>query len=107
MITQEDLDRISDKGIYVLENNGIINTFIASGGGLKSRQIDFLVCYVIKKFYISRLVDNNSSYCGIAITDTQDEIIRKPTMGEYLEFCAKMKENKIFYNKKTKEVKKL
>lgn len=108
MITQEDLDSLSDRKLYVLETHEGKCIFVATGGSLKACQIFFLVTLVCTKeenFYIGKDVDENSPYSGLYVYSTAS--IRNPTMKEYLKFCKVMKENKIFYNKKTKEVKKL
>lgn len=111
MITQEDLDRISDRKIYVMETVGGKDILIATGGNLKKRQIYFLVtllCYKdTEAFHVAKKIDRNSPCSGLFIVNTQDSKIRRPTVLEYLKFSKAMRNNKISYNKKTREVKKL
>ena len=111
MITQEDLDRLTDRKIYVMETVGGKDILIATGGNLKKRQIYFLatlLCYEdTETFHVAKEIDKYSPYSGLFIANTQDSKIRRPTVLEYLKFCKTMRDNKISYNKKTKEVKKL
>jgi len=110
MITQEDLDRISDRKVYVMEAGQTKDIFIATGGNTKDNIIYFLsvlVCYGDSEiFYLGKDVDETSPYFGLYISCTFNKI-RKPTFKEYLMFRKAMKENKVSYNRKTKEVKKL
>lgn len=109
MITQEDLDRISDRKVYVLETHEGKCIFVATGGSLKNCQIVFLATLVCTKegefFYIGKGVDRNAPYSGLYVYS--GALIRNPTMKEYLKFCKAMKDNRISYNRKMKEVKKL
>lgn len=111
MITQEDLDRLTDRKVYVMETVGGKDILIATGGNLKKRQIYFLVtllCYKdTEAFHVAKKIDRNSPCSGLFIGSIQDSKIRKPTVLEYLKFSKAMRDNKISYNKKTKEVKKL
>ena len=110
MITQKDLDSLSDRKVYVLETHEGKCIFVASGGSLETRQINFLATLVHSKegeedFCIGRDIDRNSPYSGLYVHSGAS--IRKPTIKEYLGFLKVMKDNKISYNRKRKEVKKL
>lgn len=111
MITQETLDSLGDRKVHVLETIGGKNIFIGTGGSLKDRLIYFLTslsCYGDNEsFFLGKGVDSNSPYSGLYIGNPLGCIIRKPTIQEFFKFSKSMKNNKIFYNKKTKEVKKI
>lgn len=111
MITQELLDSLGDRKIYAMETRDYKDVFIATGGSLKRGVIFFLVTLVCTRgrskenFYIGKGLDETSPFSGLYVD--KECTIRKPTLQEFLNFSKVMKDNKIAYNKKTKEVKKL
>jgi len=111
MITQELLDSLGDRKIYAMETRNYKNIFIATGGNLKRGVIFFLVSLVYTRgrskenFYIGKGLDEACTFSGLYVD--KECTIRKPTLQEFLNFSKVMKDNRISYNRKMKEVKKL